>query len=377
MTAERLDQRNPSIPKENISDFRIEYGKNVPDQALFDDVISYLGEYRFSLPQYSYNYIFSQGKLRDPHRNDPMEDVSQRAIDRKIKKGQSSIREQAEKLAFKRLDQKLTFAWEGQTIIWASPPGSKEDGYGDYGFIFFGKVGKQQNQERNIKMTAIRVENPTIEQFNRAFSSLVFKKINYASAEDFLARPEVMEENISEEHVDSVLRTAFSFKPNEEDQRKFNSIIQRMFPLIYDFVGSVKNPWKTRSEKIKELYSLENYALKLKRDYEQRSVRRENIVINFKLTPRLPDIVGEYGHEPEKVAGSCPTKNSSNSGLTSSNILSKGSFLNDLFGENEWFTCPECGYKADGPVGNTCPKDKGGCGLTKEAYAEETGIACE
>lgn len=40
----------------------------------------------------------------------------------------------------------------------------------------------------------------------------------------------------------------------------------------------------------------------------------------------------------------------------------------------EWFTCPKCSYKADGPIGNSaCP----GCGLTKEAYLEETGVVCD
>ncbi|HZE87239.1 MAG TPA: hypothetical protein VE090_03455 [Methylomirabilota bacterium] len=39
----------------------------------------------------------------------------------------------------------------------------------------------------------------------------------------------------------------------------------------------------------------------------------------------------------------------------------------------EWFTCPKCNYHADGPVGNSCP----GCGLTKEQYAEESGVSCD
>ncbi|MGE5042214.1 MAG: hypothetical protein ACM3IJ_04910 [Candidatus Levyibacteriota bacterium] len=38
--------------------------------------------------------------------------------------------------------------------------------------------------------------------------------------------------------------------------------------------------------------------------------------------------------------------------------------------EDKWFNCPKCKYKADGPVGNTCP----GCGLTKEKYAQEEGV---
>lgn len=40
----------------------------------------------------------------------------------------------------------------------------------------------------------------------------------------------------------------------------------------------------------------------------------------------------------------------------------------------EWFTCPKCSYKADGPIGNTCP----GCNLTKEEYAAEEGaVVCD
>jgi hypothetical protein len=39
----------------------------------------------------------------------------------------------------------------------------------------------------------------------------------------------------------------------------------------------------------------------------------------------------------------------------------------------EWFNCPKCSYKADGPVGNRCP----GCGLTKEQFAEQGGKACD
>lgn len=374
VTAEGLRLHGVNISGENKSDFRIEYGENVPDQAVVNDIVSYLGEYRFNIPKFHYDLKFRDGKLRDPHRNNSMEDVSQRAIDLKARKGQSFIREQAEKEAFKLLDKKLQSALEGQTIIWASPPGSKEDGYGDYGFIFFGKVGKETDQEKNIRMTAIRVENPTIEQFSRAFSLLGLQKTSYVKAEDFLAHPEVIEEDTSEEHVDSVLRTAFSFKPNKEEQRKFNSIIQRMFPLIYDFVGSVKNPWKTRVEKIKELYSLENYALQLKKKYEQPLLGRENIVVDFKPMPRLPDIIGQYGQDPPKVAGSCPNGNN-NFGLTSSNVLSKGSFLNSLFGEQEWFHCPKCDYQADGPIGDTCPNPN--CKLTKAEYAQETGIICD
>lgn len=367
---ETLERRATVISRRHESDFQVEYG-NVPDEALFDDIVSYLGEYRFNLPKFSYSLKYSDKKLRDPHRLEPMEDLSQRAINLNILNGNLSVREQAEKLAFQKLDRKLEFAQAGNTIIWVSPPGPKEQGYGDYGFVFFGKVAQEQNREKNIEMTAIRIDEPTIDQLNKVFFLLGFKKI-YALAEDFLANPEVLGENISEEYVDSVLKMVFAFTPKEKEQEKFQRIIHEMFPSISDFTQSLKNPWKTKADKIKELYSLENYALKLKRDYEE-PIRQRSIVTDFKLAVRLTDMVGEYGYKPPKVAGSCPSKNSTTLEITSSNIFSKGSFLNDLFEQNEWFNCPKCKYQADGPIGNQCP----GCGLTKESYAEESGVTCD
>lgn len=52
--------------------------------------------------------------------------------------------------------------------------------------------------------------------------------------------------------------------------------------------------------------------------------------------------------------------------------------LQDFSGasESEWFKCPSCGYQADGPVGDSCPKSKGGCGLTKQAFAKSGGKVC-
>jgi hypothetical protein len=370
---ELLNRRTTQdLPEKNTSDFRLEYRKNVPDQVLIDDVVSYLGEYRFSLPKFSYELKFSNGKLRDPHRLDSMEELSQRAIDASMSKGKFSTREQAEKTAFQKLDQDLKVAKHGDTIVWISPPGPKEDGYGDYGFVFFGKVEGNGALEKKIKMTAIRIENPTIEQSGNVIQILSGNRPSYKTAEGFLANPLVLTENLSEEYVDSVLGTVFSFKANPQEQKNFNKIIAKMFPLIAEFVHSAKDPWKKQSEKIKELYSLENYALRLKREYKQSLIKGENIVVDFKPNIGLMDIRGEYGHEPPKVAGSCPSSNKS------SNILSRNSFINSLLGnslseDQEWFHCPKCSYKADGPIGNQCP----GCGLTKEAYAEESGVSCD
>jgi hypothetical protein len=368
--AEVLEKRNLNLQEKNTSDFRLEYGKNVPDSVLIDDVISYLGEYRFSLPKYKYELKYLNGKLRDPHRLDPMENLSQRAIDVNLSKGRFSTREQAEKTAFQKLDQDLKTAKYGDTIVWISPPGPKEEGYGDYGFVFLGKV-QGNGLDKRIKMTAIRVNNLTIEQSGDIIHAISGKKPNYKTAEGYIANPSVLPQNLSEEYVDSVLGTVASFRSDPEEQRKFQEIITRMYPLIAEFIHFVKDPAKSKEEKIKGLYSLENLMLQLKREYDRQSTYKENVIVDFRSIPRLGGVINKYGYKPPEVKGSCPSVNKS------SNLLSANSFINKLLGidsdeDQKWFHCPECDYQAHGPIGNTCPN----CKLTKEKYAKKTGSSC-
>jgi len=338
--------------------FRVEYRRDIPDQVLYDDVVSYLGEYRFSLPKYSYNLKFKDGKLRDPNRHDSMEELSQRAIDFKRKVGKYFVREQAELRGFQSLNDQLKYAKTGSTIVWASPPGPKEDGYGDYGFVYFGKVEESNPEEKNVKMTAMRIEKPNISQFNKAIQMFGDEKADHVAAEEFLASPNVFADDLNEGYAEAILGRVFNFKSNEKKQEEFRAIMKKMFPLIWDFIGSSRN--------LRGLYSLENYALALKKDYERSE--REGIVeiADLKSAKTLKDIIGDYGHEPPKVAGSCGS--TSNNKVKSSNVFNSYSSLNSL-SESEWFTCPKCGYEADGPIGNKCP----GCNLTKEDYAEESG----
>lgn len=318
--------------KKGSDAFRNEYRKEIPTQAIIDDVVSYLGEYRFNLPKYTYNFKFRSGQLMDPNRNESMLEVAQRAIDLKNREGRSSIREQAEKIGFQSLTRQLIDSKTGDTIIWASPPGPTSEGYGDYGFVYFGKVEKNI-LERNIKMTAIRVENPTTEQFREVVHMLTGDKVEWNCAEDFLKNLKVLVENVKEGYVDAILKRVFNFKPNEEEQEEFRKIINKMFPLIYDFAT---NPLRTRED----LYALENYALELK---------RECYVYEREAPSRLRDLGVIYRNEPPKAAGSCGS-------TSSNNVFNSTSLLNDLLSEDKYgsrsFKCPSCGKT------NIRPKDE-------------------
>ncbi len=350
--------------------FRLEYRKDIPKGVLIDDIVSYLGEYRFNLPKYTYNLDYRDGQLVDPNRRESMEQMSQRAINLKNREGKSSVREQAEKIGFQKLDRQLQQAKTGTSIIWLSPMGAKEEGYGDYGFVFVGKVNTDSSEKR-ISMTAIRIENPTIEQFNRINEEAGQEKTAYQKAEDFLANPKVLQ-NLPEKSLDFILKKVFEFKPNEKVQKMFDYIIDKMKPIISDLADLLKNPWKTREEKMRGVHSVENYAIKLQADYESSGNEQVIYMKSNNHNLRVMDIVKEYGHEPPKVLGSCGTTPSKD-GFSTSNIFGKALGLNNMISQEEWFNCPKCEYKADGPIGNTCP----GCGLTKEAYAKETGVVCE
>jgi hypothetical protein len=67
----------------------------------------------------------------------------------------------------------------------------REDGYGDYGFGYVGKLNGSV-----LEMTAIRLEDPQINDFNKATNALWENE--YKTAEDFLETPKVI--NIEKEN---------------------------------------------------------------------------------------------------------------------------------------------------------------------------------
>lgn len=338
--------------------FNLEYEPTVTDLELRDDVISYLGEYRFALDKFRYRLNFSGDSkvtmcLRDTRRGEPIRTKILRAIEEGKRRGLQTEREEAELSGIESLDDQLRFVHEEGTILWASPKGPKEQGYGDYGFLFLGQVKRTQELHADVSMVAIRVENPILEEFNNALSILLERDIVHKNAEDFLRSPWVVNTQIQESTVDTVLQKIFPIKDGKTTEGQFEHSIKELEPLISDFIRFTKHG--SKEEKLRAFYTLENYALTLK---EARS-------LGLYKNIRLDELMPYYSHKPPAVSGSCGS-----TGETASNIIfNKFSALRQaLFGESEWFKCPKCDYQADGPVGNKCPS----CGLTKEEYAKES-----
>lgn len=329
--------------KEKIAEscaFRLEYQPQVLDREVREDVISYLWEYRFSGQKYDYSLSFKNGKIADVHRGEAMETKAERAIRDRKERGLSTAREEAELTGIKRFEEQLGLVKGEGAVVWASPPGSAEDGYGDYGFLYVGKVKPIGFDNKEIAMTAIRVENPTIEGFNEVFSDLLESKVEAKNPEDFISSPIVLERQVDTGYIEQILYKVFSYKEKSGEKEMFARILKRLNPLITDFTNFYGQA--SPEERQKALYALENYALILRRE-ESVSSYRENIIhLNQRREQNLAAIVPILGYEPPKVFGSCgSTKTESN------NLFGPKTLLNSLLEDDNYgsrtFKCPRCG----------------------------------
>jgi hypothetical protein len=368
-----------STPESSVA-FTVEYEDGATDAELRDNLLSYLGEYRLQVQKFDYelDYFadspFDLGEVRDPNEGESMQKKAQRSIEERVRKGEPIHRETAEYQAFTFLNAQLANAKDGDMLLWASPPGPKEEGYGDYGFLFQGTVKEagvvNGSMRKKLAMTAIRVDDPTVLQYNQAMSDLTGVQWSINNVDDFLASPVVVD-SIPEYAVDHILQKNFYFQLNEDEREMVPKILSQLDVAVNDCIAVFRTG--TKAEKLRALYTLENYALELKAAWQRGDMEAFSNARDE--SPRLVEIMSLYGHEPPKVAGSC--------GSTTSNPLTFGhqallkelgvGSLEDLL-NNRLFTCPnpKCQYMTDKMIGSSCP----GCGLTKQQFAKQGGEVC-
>ena len=343
--------------------FRHEFYENATTAQIRDDVVSFLGEYRFEVPDFEYTMGFSDGLLVDPNTKDSMVTKAQKAIEHRRNLNLGTIREEAELEGLNSLQKQFTENPTG-TAVWFSPPGAEEDGYGDYGFAYTGtKEGDK------IRMRAIRLESPKIADFNLIAYS-VWDQKEKMSAEDFLRSPKVLD--IPEERVREFIHGIFEVKPKEETA-VFQKALVEMDAIINDSTQVLKHG--SPEEKRKAVAVLENMSIELRRrltDEEDEEVVFRAQYAQISLSEAMQ--TQRYITDPPAVKGSCGMTGK----IESANIFGKILRPTDSIfktSEQEWFKCPnpKCLYQATGPIGDTCP----GCKLTKEQYVEEGGESCD
>lgn len=334
-------------PRERVGSdaFNLEYKKETPKESLYDHIVSYIGEYRLRLQKYNYSLEYSASGFVDPNTGESMLQIAESSIRDKRGRGLPIHREEAELKALGILKNVMPFTRKGDTIFWASPPGPKNEGYGTYGFLFVGKISGNQQ----VNMTAIRVDDPTLEQYSTAMTIFTGAPTSQYSADSVLRDPRILQEDMELSIVDKVLEYVFAYKVDEKEKAKFKRILGKLNPVIEDLIDFVKQG--TNEEKLQAFYALENYALQLKAEEELGIVPNYRVSESIEPT-RLVDIIDTHGYEPPKVAGSCGSTDSSNSLFGSSlkkllkelGIEVKDCECPDGNPDNHYH-CPDCGKK--------------------------------
>lgn len=276
------------------SAFKIEFYERAKREQIREDLISYLGEYRFEVPEFSYELGIKEGKLTDPTTGEFMTEKAKKAIVDRNKDGLNTTREFAELSGLHSLESQLK---ENGLVVWFSPPGPKEEGYGDYGFGYVGRV-----EGDRLKMSAIRLESPNFQDFNRAAQALVNKKFD--TAEEFLASPMVID--IDKEEVKQFIHGNFNIK-NEQHGKIFKKSLISMENVLNDAIDILQSG--TEEQKHTVMHVIENLSLEVKQNYERQLSNGENIdFIPQNLHQLLKST--RYVIPPPRVQGSCGSTSS-------------------------------------------------------------------
>ncbi len=338
--------------------FDVEYHPEVDEQALRDDIFSYLAEHRLRVGRYDYVYTFTQdaqaGLLLDSKTGESMSEKTKRAILQKRAEGEDSTREEADDYGMNSLIQKIATTQVGDGIWWGSLPGRKEDGFGTYAFIYVGQIVRSleirdeiTNEvvrvKKQIEMSAIRVENPDIASFNQAYEELTGVSINARSPEDLLREPVVIS-GVNKDYLEGSIRDKFEVNGADEEREWIEQTRLEFNPAIDDFIYLVRSRapvWR----KLEAVHTMEKHADKLRKLHERGEL------MQFNFIPNLEAMRYEYRNTPlEHAAGSCPmSKKSGNIFGSSYELLNKSVFGESgvcscgRSNEDKHYHCPKCG----------------------------------
>lgn len=331
--------------------YRMENLKNTPDQMIRDELQSYLAEYRFQLPRYSYNLVYFDNHLRDTYENEPMLDKTERTVAERQNQGKSTSRELAEHQGIQYLDTALQGATLGDQIIWASPPGSKIEGYGNYGFIFSGVIDDISDNRKHLTMTAFRIEETSVDAYSQIINTILGQKFHFNTAEEFLAKPFVFRD--FQNDIELAIREKIA--PKKIDNQDFKLAMGVLEPLIRQFISEAKTG--SSKQRLRKLfYTIEHLAIKLNKSTNF----AELYSLSDSLRQNLEGIIQQHGMFKQPiVGGSCGSSGEDENieTLLNRNIMNRltGYVLSKILGEDTdehgslTFTCGECGGKHTRP----------------------------
>lgn len=310
------------------------------EQETRNNMLRYLGEYRLAVKFDEFFYRVGVGPTGErflaASEEEPVSQRFRKAISQKEKEGKSSRRETAECIGFEKIE-KAFLKGENFLFLWISPPGKKENGYGDYSFTFVGEV-------RDNKIRVVPYRNKFSLTKHKEVASIFSKEGDILKTDvDFLANPVFIQKKEELKDAEDLLlrigekeRMDFSWRPRLETK------VRGLADL---FINGVKN-------------NAPDFELdRIKRAIENFTIDKKAPVFD---TACLIDNYGSYA--PPAVGGSC----GSSSSKTLMDFQSEFNPGNDKYGERS-FECPECGKTNIRPKDELikncqhCGSDKVGC----------------
>lgn len=350
----------PALTSSNS--FRVDHREEVTTPEMAKDIETYIYEFRLKAQRkpYDLSLTLQDGawRLGDPIRHEPMTTKAHRAVlDRRLR-GEPTHREEAEFAGLTSLESQLSEANIGDSVIWFSPAGPKEEGYNEaYGFGFKGDVIGDGLGKKTLRMVANRIEKADLEKYKLAFKLITGADFDAKSADDFLRMPVVVKGGLSEDHVDNVFANVFGFSYDENEARRNDEIYKtRLEHLAIEY--SIRYPTMTPAQRVAAIHMMENIATEAKR------YGTDGTTIFISDAPRnLTEAGKSYNYEPEKVSGSCPVAKSNNPLEAGNGVAGIFRLPEDKYGSRE-VECPNCGAENVRPK-DTLIKTCGACGSSK------------
>ncbi len=124
-----------------------------------DDILNLFAEFAYQVPLVSYHYIQKGSRLVIPYKNYEI-NALEMFRDGVREYSQRSWQEYDGFCALKNLIINTTNSENPSFAFWASPPGSQEEGYGDYGYFYIAIIPEySESYDRRITMLALRIND--------------------------------------------------------------------------------------------------------------------------------------------------------------------------------------------------------------------------
>lgn len=343
------------------------------EAGIVDNLSSYVGEYRLGVKFDEYFYNIGQNpetgeRFLMSKEQKPVREVYRNAIFERERLGLSTRREVAECLGFEKFEREVIESEEGTMAIWVSPPGAKNDGYGDYSFTFIGQV-EEGEEGRRVRMIPYR-NQASINEHNKYLSEITGENVDFSADIEFLNSPFVVKKRPGLENSEDILRAIGENEEFDNGWRK--DFVRENWFMFQHFLNQVKDN-ATDEELAKTRNAIEFCAI----EYKNRMGKE--VVMEDKYEYQLPILSAEEyvdkfgGYELPKVSGSCGPSGEDMSGLSTpmefQELFSKSlSSEEDEFGSLK-FKCPEksCGKENVRPRGKL---------LEKCQHCRSTKVAC-